>query len=192
MDYFCIKNSSSYLKLLSNGKIVPCKKEERGVFTESKAKNIVNNMPKALKNLNYKIEKIVDEVQNIENIIQNERLHEWVDKFAQCENVFEEARDRYSELSKELSNMDKELIDLLHITELDPNKDLFSGWKIYKMIQKNRQARRRIKDEMLILHNILGKVDSKNFSKKNMEKAINGLLSRKYRFRIIEDEENDA
>lgn len=189
MNYYCIKNDSSYLMLDNFGKLVSCNKKNRTIFQEKKAKNIINNLPKTLKNLNYSLEKIVDEIQNIENISNNEALIKWADKFGVCEDILQEAQERYNLLSKQLSDSDNELIDFLHIIEIEPNKDLYSGWQMYKRIQENRKHRRRLKDEMMILHNILQDTSTKTFSRKNIEKAINGLFSRKYSFRIVDDDD---
>lgn len=88
---------------------------------------------------------------------------------------------------------DKELIDILHIIEIEKPKDMFSGWKIYKRIRNNRIERRSMKDELLIVENVLDQI--KNISclhREKIQKAIDGLLTRKYTFRIVEDEEKNA
>lgn len=49
-------------------------------------------------------------------------------------------------------------------------------------IEKNR---RNLKDEMVIIHNVIAEVDTTKVSKERTQKAINGLFSRKYRYRIV-------
>lgn len=60
---------------------------------------------------------------------------------------------------------------------------------LYKEIKANRKNRRIIKDELLIIQNVLEKVDSFWLSREQIQKAIDGLFKRKYSFRIIEEEE---
>lgn len=67
---------------------------------------------------------------------------------------------------------------------------MFSGWQLYKHIRNNRIERRSIKDELLIVENVLGQI--KNISclhREKIQKAIDGLFTRKYTFRIVEEEE---
>lgn len=39
---------------------------------------------------------------------------------------------------------------------------------------------------MVIIHNVIAEVDTTKVSKERTQKAINGLFSRKYRYRIVE------
>lgn len=55
-------------------------------------------------------------------------------------------------------------------------------------IEKNR---RNLKDEMVIIHNVIAEVDTTKVSKERTQKAINGLFSRKYRYRIVEIENGE-
>lgn len=89
-----------------------------------------------------------------------------------------------------MKNNDKELIDILHIIEIEKPKDMFSGWKLYKYIKNNRIERRNMKDELLIVENVLEQVKNIScFHREKIQKAIDGLFTRKYTFRIIEEEE---
>lgn len=169
-------------------------------FEQSKAKNILKGLPKTLKRLNFKVEAIPDIPQN-KNIIGekdhkrdeyvlSENITRWVEKFGECGDIFSEAEDREKQLISNLKNNDKELIDILHIIEIEKPKDMFSGWKLYKHIKNNRIERRNMKDELLIVENVLEQVKNIScFHREKIQKAIDGLFTRKYTFRIIEEEE---
>lgn len=66
---------------------------------------------------------------------------------------------------------------------------MYKGWLLYKDIKINREKRREIKDELLIIENVISEINPKLVSRERTRKAIAGLLGRKYKFRIVEDEE---
>ena len=202
MDY-CIKNNRNiYIKLNDNGCAVTCSKSQMEKFEFSKAKNILSNLPKALKKMKFKVEAIPNisseenEIKTIkkDDYVVSEKILRWVDKFGLCSDILEEARQRETELIKELQVIDNEFLDILHIVELEPSKDLYGGWKEYKRIRENREKRRDIKDELLIVENVLSEINPSCLQRDKVQKAIDGLLGRKYTFRIIEDiqEENNS
>lgn len=58
---YAIKNHKDlYIRLSENGKAATCSKAERDLFEYSKAKNIVNHLPKTLKRLNFRVEAVSD------------------------------------------------------------------------------------------------------------------------------------
>lgn len=111
--------------------------------------------------------------------------------FGQCEDVMKSAIARYKFLEEELHNKDLELLDILHNIELGKPLDLFHGWLIYKDIKTNRESRRDTKDEMLIINNVIREIKPELFSRERTEKAINGLFERKYKLRIVEEEDDE-
>lgn len=202
---YCIKNNRGvYLKLDSNGTPVTCGKNVKGIFDYQKAMNIYKNLPKTMKNFHFKVEVIPDiicteptktEKKNKKKPLNNctyevsEKISRWVEEFGSCEDVFNKADQREKELIKELKSKDNELLDILHIIEIEPSKDLFGGWKLYKQIRNNRLERRVIKDEICIIENVLKEIDNvSSFHRERVKKAIDGLIKRKYSFRIIEEE----
>lgn len=191
-----------YIKLNQNGRAVTCSELEKGLFEESKAKNILGSLPKTLKRLNFTVEPIHDIGQNKkiigendnkrEDYIPSENITRWIEKFGKCGDILSEAKEREKQLLKELKNNDKELIDILHIVEIEKSKDMFAGWQLYKRIRNNRIERRGIKDELLIVENVLSQI--KNISclhREKIQKAIDGLFTRKYTFRIVEEDESE-
>lgn len=200
MDYVINNHKNLYIRLNKNGTPVTCAEHDKMFFEQSKAKNILKGLPKTLKRLNFKVEAIPDIPQN-KNIIGekdhkrdeyvlSENITRWVEKFGECGDIFSEAEDREKQLISNLKNNDKELIDILHIIEIEKPKDMFSGWKLYKHIKNNRIERRNMKDELLIVENVLEQVKNIScFHREKIQKAIDGLFTRKYTFRIIEEEE---
>ncbi len=67
---------------------------------------------------------------------------------------------------------------------------MYSAWLLYKKIRENRRNRRQLKDEMLIIHNVLKEIDDTKISRERTQKAIDGLFDRKYTYRVVEVDEN--
>lgn len=205
MDY-CIKNHKNiYIRLNDFGAPVTCVEGVKGLFEHSKAKNILDCLPKTLKRMNFHVEAIPEIKPKTEcnckqvlegKIIQgtgyvpSENITRWVEKFGVCSDILEESKQRAKYLLEELGKSDKELTDLLHIIELENPKDMFRGWKIYVDIRENRKKRRDIKDELLVIENILKEIDPSCLQRERVQKAIDGLYDRKYKFRIIEEDED--
>lgn len=202
MDSVIKNHKNLYIRLNKNGTPVTCTEHEKMLFEQSKAKNILDNLPKTLKKLKFKIEIVPDIQQNKKIIGENDNRREeyvpseniirWIDKFGKCGDTLREAEDREKQLLIDLKNNDKELIDILHIIEIEKSKDMYSGWQLYKFIKNNRIERRNMKDELLIVENVLEQIKNIScFHREKIQKAINGLFTRKYTFRIIEEEEKE-
>ncbi len=63
MDYVIKNHKNLYIRLNKNGTPVTCSENEKTLFEESKAKNIIGSLPKTLKRLNFKIEAVSDIMQ---------------------------------------------------------------------------------------------------------------------------------
>ncbi len=206
MDYIITNpNKQVFIKLDKNGKPETCDRETAQKFESSKAKNIVDHLPKTLKQFHFRVQAIPEIATQInkniakemeKNIIEGnvdyevtENILQWIDKFGGCADVLDEAKERQKLLLHFLKDSDNKLLDILHKIELEPPKDLYHGWLLYKEIKSNRKNRRIIKDELIIIQNVLEKVNSLWLSRERIQKAVDGLLKRKYRFRTIEEEE---
>ena len=200
MDY-CIKNNKNiYIKLDDIGRPVTCVKSVRGKFEYSKAQNILNNLPKSLRIMHFKVQAIPDivpkeekkvikkKIENREEYVVSEDISRWVDKFGKCADVLQEAEKRQNELIEELHNRDKKLLDILHIIEIEKPKDLYKGWLSYKEIRSNQKERRLIKDELLVVGNVLQEINPSYLHRDRIQRAIDGLYTREYTFRIVDDE----
>ena len=204
MDYVIRNNKNLYIKLNENGAPITCAEHEKALFEHSKAKNIFDSLPKTLRRLKFKVEPIPEIVPRVnqeaikeikETVLENkdyelsDNILRWVDKFGSCYDILNEAKHNFKILVKELEYLDKELLDILHSIEMEQSKDLYGSWKVYKSIRENRKKRRMIKDEMLIIQNVLEKIDPASLNREQVQKAIDGLFKRKYRFRIVDEEE---
>jgi uncharacterized protein YbcC (UPF0753/DUF2309 family) len=163
-------------------------------------------MPKPLKKLGFMVEMIPNipekkqqdvnkdeqpvkkEVLSNHDYVPSDNVTRWIEKFGACSDVLEEAKSRESELCNMLKKVDNDLLDVLHIIEIESPKDLYHGWLLYKRIKTIRRERRDIKDELTIVRNILRENNSYSFNRKTVKKAIDGLSKRKYTFRITETE----
>lgn len=196
MGYIIKNKKNLYIKLSKNGKPVTCSKNERGVFEYQKALDILASLPKTLKRLGFWVEDIsggksTDGQETVLNsdYIPSGSITRWIEKFGICNDILEEARKRTEELNAELSKLDRELSDILHKIELEPKKDLYKGWLVYKKIKKNREKRRMVKDELLIVSEA-PRLQTDTLERQNVKKKVDGLGRRKYRIRVIEETED--
>lgn len=201
LDY-CIKNNRNiFIKLNDQGSAVTCVESVKGIFEYSKARNILASLPKSLKKMNFKLEAIPEikpkeEIKDVkvlenQNYTVSEDISRWIDKFGTCSDILEEAKQREDELISALDNVDKEFLNILHAIELEKSKDMYSGWQEYKHIKENREKRRRLKDELLIVQSVLKEIKPDCLNRKRVQKAVDGLLGRKYTFRVVEEDGTD-
>lgn len=196
MDY-CIKNYKNvYIKLNNAGQPVTCVEKMKGTFEYSKAKNIINNLPKHLRRMGFKEEAILEiKPKSAMKTIKKDDyklsidVTRWIEKFGNCADIFDEAKQREMELVAMLKNVDNEILDVLHYIELENPKDMYKGWLCYSKIRENRIRRREIKDEILVIEKVLEEINPNHITKKEVQKTVEGLLHRKYTFRILEEGE---
>ena len=196
MDY-CIKNNKNvFIKLDNNGSPMTCVESVKGIFEYSNALNILDNIPKTLKRLNFKLEAIPEIPQKVENhkaiatnaYVPSENVTRWINKLGQLEDVLNEVDDRNDELNGELSDVDLKLQDILHTIELSDKCDMYKSWQMINEIRDLRKQRRDIKDEKLVLSGIKSQGIT-YLSRSSVQKCVDGLSKRKYRIRIVEEEE---
>ncbi|MSA02210.1 hypothetical protein GKG47_09185 [Lactonifactor sp. BIOML-A3] len=195
---YVITNSSKkvFVRLSADGTPETRSKNNKQLFEYSKAQNIVKHLPKTLKRFHFRAEAVPEvllepqkptAIQN-DHYIVNKDITRWKEKFGSCGDVFGEAKQREGQLLTELDIVDKEFLDILHIIEIEKPKDLYGGWKEYKRIQNNREKRRMIKDELLIIRNVIQNINPSCLERERIQKAIDGLMNRKYAFRILDCE----
>ena len=196
MDYIIRNNNNLYIKLNENGQPVTCGNSQKQLFEYSKAKNICGSLPKTIKKLNFFVEALPDipikdisENEEINTYEPSENVTRWINLLGQCEDILNEASQRDDELNGELSNVDLKLQDILHNIENTEKCDMYSAWQTMNEIRKLRKERRQIKDEKLILSGI--KTQGITYlNRKSVQKCVDGLSKRKYRIRIVEEEED--
>lgn len=194
MEY-CIKNNNGlFIKLNGNGSPVTCQESKRQLFEYSKACNICGSLPKTFKKLNFFVEAVPEEIVKKEvigehnNYEPSENVTRWINKLGQCGDVINEASQRNEELNGELSTVDLRLQDILHNIENTDKFDMFSAWKIVNEIRDIRRERRQIKDERLILSGIKSQGIT-YLNRESVQKCVDGLATRKYKLRIVEEDE---
>ncbi len=198
MDYAIKNHKNVYIRLNKNGTPVTCAEHEKTLFEQSKAKNILDSLPKTLRRLKFRVEAVSDIIQKPEeriiesnNYIVSDNLQQWIEKFGICDDILKEAQKRKDELNKELSNVDKQFVNLVHEIEFEGKVDLYGGWQERNRIKENREKRRNIKDELLVISNVL-KMDFRNLDRERIDKVIVGLANRKFTYRIVEEEETES
>ena len=196
LDYV-IRNGAIFIKLNDSGAPVTCAESQKGLFEYSKAKNICASLPKTLKKMNFRVEAIPDIQPKVEEqkvvttntYVPSENVTRWIEKLGQLEDVLNEVDERNDELNGELSDVDLKLQDILHTIELSDKCDMYKSWQIINEIRQLRKQRRDIKDEKLVLSGIKSQGIT-YLNRKSVQKCVNGLSKRKYRIRIVEEEED--
>ena len=198
MEYIIKNHKNVYIRLNSNGRPVTCVEHDKTLFEFSKAKNIVDSLPKSLKRLRFKVEAIPEiivrqekKVIEKENYLVSANITEWIEKFGTCDDILKEAQKRKEELYRELTNIDRQFSNLVHQIELEGKVDLYGGWLERNKIKENREKRRDIKDELIIISNVL-KMDFRSIDRNEINKAVEGLANRKFTYRIVEEDETNV
>ena len=196
LDYIIRNKSGLYVKLNENGTPITCNESQKDLFEYSKAMNICNSLPKQLKKFNFFVEAVpeiqpkIDE-QNVittNTYVPSENVTRWIEKLGQLEDVLTEVSERDEELNGELSDVDLKLQDILHNIELSDKCDMYKSWQMINEIRDLRKQRRNIKDEKLVLSGIKSQGIT-YLNRKSIQKCVDGLSNRKYRIRIVEEDE---
>lgn len=199
MDYVIKNYKNLYIRLNKNGTPVTCAEHEKTLFEYSKAKNILDSLPKTLSRLNFEVEPVSDLIlekdkKSEKNVIINnnyvipDTIEQWIEKFGICDDILKEAQKRREELNRELSEVDKTFSNIVHKIELEDKIDMYGAWKERIEAQNNRRKRREIKDEMLVISSVL-KMDFRNLDRSTIDKVVRGLAKRKFTYRVVEEEE---
>lgn len=122
-------------------------------------------------------------------IVSNEILG-WVEKFGICDDILKEAQKRKDELNKALSEIDREFINIIHEIEFEGKIDLYGGWRERNRLKENREKRRHIKDELLVISSVV-KMDFRNLDRNTVNKVVAGLAKRKFTFRVVEEDDTE-
>ena len=146
--------------------------------------------------MNFKVEAIPEIPQKVDEqkvittntYVPSENVTRWIEKLGQLEDVLSEVSERDEELNGELSDVDLKLQDILHNIELSDKCDMYKSWKIMNEIRDLRKQRRNIKDEKLVLSGIKSQGIT-YLSRSSVQKCVDGLSKRKYRIRIVEEDE---
>lgn len=196
MDYVIRNKAGVFIKLNENGSPITCNESQKGLFEYSKANNICASLPKTMKKMNFKVEAIPDIQRKVNNgkVLNSntykppENITRWINKIGQFEDILGEISTRNEELNAELSDVDLKLQDVLHNIELTDKCDMYIAWQMINEIRDLRKQRRNIKDEKLVLSGIKSQGIT-YLSRSSVQKCVDGLSKRKYRIRIVEEDE---
>lgn len=197
MDYMITNPSKSLYVRLVGGRPTTCTKQYRQRFEYSKARNIVDSLPKTMRKFHFRVEPIPEISSSTEKCATNvpeaelaerypyivpEEVQEWLDRARQCNGLAKDAAVRKTNLVQKLSNADKELSNCLHEIELSKRKNACNGYKEYRRLKIILERRRVIKDELSVVDSILTS-DLQSIATDRIEKVVKNLGKRKFKFR---------
>ena len=200
LDYVIKNDKDVYIRLNSEGQPITCSKNDKTLFEYTKAKNILGSLPKVLRRYCFKCEPLSDFRKDQkelgehsiakENYQVPDEVKQWVEKFGICDDILKEAQKRKDELWQELSNVDRQFSNMVHKIEFTESINMYGAWLERKELKKNRDKRRKIKDELSIISNVL-QMDFRNIDREKINKMVFGLANRKFKFRVVEEEESE-
>lgn len=198
MSKYIITDGERFIYRNHSGKYVPTYGETMAdIFNKKQAETIYNNqLPKALKSVFYvekydKQDKLPEgvkpvtqsDIDDTEKVMVSDNIQKWLDKLSDLNGLAKDALHRKEELVNQLSNIDKELSDLLHYIEFC-NLNAAQGYTAYKMVKERRIKRRSIKNELTVVEAILNKKISESLTDEIM-KTVKALDQRVYEPRVI-------
>lgn len=195
LSQYVITDGDRFIYRDRNGRYVPTHSEVMtDIFSKKQAESIYNNqLPRALKSV-FHVEKYdkppegvkqvtETDIQNTEKVMVSDNIQKWLDKISDLNGLAKDASHRKEELVNQLSNIDKELSDLLHYIEFC-NLNAAQGYTAYKMVKERRIKRRSIKNELTVVEAILNKKISESVTDEIM-KTVRSLDQRSYEPRVI-------
>lgn len=126
----------------------------------------------------------IDEVKKIiDDDYRDTQLDKWESGIESMTEFVQDAETRKEYLSKEMSDIDKEIIDIQHYIEFN-DMNAYQGWMAYKMLQNRLKKRRKIKNELQVLIQLGNcKIDSSMIG--DIKNAINEMNNRIYTPRVL-------
>ena len=182
---YVITNGSSYVGIDSNQQIATVSKVEFAKrFTKLKAGNVLNNLPKPMKNLGYRIEPDNQTNQVVEKAVSelDDSINNILAQVQEFESYMKEIGNKRDVLTYEMSKIDAEIEDILHAAEFY-NLNACEGYKLYKMLHNARIRRRKLKDYIEVVGYIEG-ATGKELAEGKGSKSILGKMSREYKPRV--------
>lgn len=67
---------------------------------------------------------------------------------------------------------------------------MYGGWQERNKLKENREKRRHIKDELLVISSVV-KMDFRNLDRNTVNKVVAGLAKRKFTFRVVEEDDTE-
>ena len=185
---YIITNGRNYLGIDSNQQIMTVAKRDKAKrFTYDKAKNVLANLNRRLKNLGYYMESDEETNQFIEQASRedNQEINTILFQVQEFESYVQDIGKKRDALSYELSRVDAEIEDILHAAEFY-SLNACEGYKLYKMLRNARIRRRKLKDYIEVVGYIEG-ATGKELAEGKGSKSILGKMSREYKPRVLNE-----
>lgn len=185
---YIITNGRNYLSIDSNQQITTVAKRDKAKrFTYDKAKNVLANLNRRLKNLGYYMELDEEANQFIEQASNgaNQEINAILSQVQEFESYIQDIGKKRDALSYELSRVDAEIEDILHAAEFY-SLNACEGYKLYKMLRDSRIRRRKLKDYIEVVGYIEG-ATGKELAEGKGSKSILGKMSREYKPRVLNE-----
>lgn len=211
MQQYIISNQKKnlFLKINENGQPETThSKSLATVLNQTKAKNILSNLPKTLRMFKFSVFPCVDDKTENQLEVLEDRNHievqaitkqksdtqvlkkmdydipksviNWMDRIDNYNNLINDASHRKDELFEILSNYDKELSNCLHIIEMSKWKNGCDGYKEYKKIKTLLEKRRTVKDELCVVQSITDQNE-----KLSVDHVVKNLQNRTFTIRDV-------
>lgn len=152
----------------------------------NKANNVLEVMPKNLRNKGFKAVYVQSKDRQTEIITEIDKLgYSIQEKIKEISSFSYYLEQRQKWLIRELQTVDLEIVDIEHAAEFYV-LNAAQGYKIYKMLHDARIKRREIKNELEEIKYTLG-TQLRSDRLNNLEKTLIGIHNRKYSARVIKE-----
>ena len=202
--FYVITNDKNYIYRTSTGTIKTTSDLQNAtVFTDHvKVKNILNNLPKSLKNIHYYIQELNPSLITELNIdannsnqilptittnsditldIGNLNLDEILSTVEKFDQIVDICICNKALLENKLHVIEAQQLDILHSIEFY-NKNACEGYKIYKQLQFILLTRRKIKNSLLVIE-IINDCLSHEYKSNLLANRLANIKNRKYKVR---------
>lgn len=198
LSEYIITDGLRFIYRNRSGKYVPVASEAMAdIYGKKQAESIFNNqLSKAIRKI-FRIEKYdkppdnvkqvnsKDIPDNIDKVIRLDNIKLWLYKVENMNGIVDEALKRKDVLLHQLSDIDKEISDVMHYIEFS-NLNAAQGYKAFKMIKERRVKRRNIKNELSVVEIIISKKLSE-LATTEIIKAVERMDNRTYEPRVLKE-----
>lgn len=184
-----------YLGMSKNNYIPVKDKDDAKIFNnEKQAISILqSSIPKILRrNYNWKIVEVED-VEDVEDVISSDSkiniqytpidIDDLKESIGSLSNKLSVLKGNKEWLLEELSNIDKQICDVMHYLEFN-NFSACEGYKLCKALKELRLKRREVKNELELI-NIFNSHNCNSIVNGTTSKAIAGLETKQYAPRVL-------
>lgn len=151
----------------------------------------VEPIPENIRQKGEEYKEVEKKVIYNENYVIPDTILRWVEKFGICDDILKEVEIRKKELIQIISSYDRSISNWLHSVELEKKKNACAGYKKYSDVKDIVDKRRCVKDELMIINNVL-KMDFRELDRDIVHKTVIGLAKRKFAYRIVEEDETKS